>query len=63
METARQLVKVWRVVKEKKTTDAVTKKKNILVESLKRKRSEPVTPCAKEQKENKTLKMKDRKEP
>ena len=42
--------------------DAVKKKKITLMESLKRKRSEPGTPSAKEQKENNTLKMKERKE-
>ena len=38
-------------------------KEDIQVESLKRKRSEPVTPNAKEQKENKTMNVTERKEP
>ena len=45
-KTAKQLINTMRGVKAKKTLDAVNKKKNIQVESLKRKRSEPsITKC------------------
>ena len=60
-KTAKQLVKMMRVVKPKKTPDEVCKKKNNLVKSLKNKRIEPETPNATEQKENKTMKVKESK--